>query len=292
MNAESRRTKWHDDFPNTQSIPPYLLPHGEVAAPRVQWALAYADLGWPVLPLHASTKRPATRRGLHDASTDPSQIRSWWTYMPLSNIGLLTGVAFDVLDCDVQIRLNGEIKHTSAPSLHRLNDLGLIAGCTGTALTRHGGLHLFFPASGSPTRHFHEQHLDLLGQGSYIVAPPGNVLPDNDIRGPGWYSWLNFPELFAPSASALDFGAVDEAVVPRQVPSRGQIRRQGSTTHLANFVRNTPEGARNNRTYWALCRALETGQSIDAITKAAVVAGLPVSEVATVVRSARRTVGV
>lgn len=36
----------------------------------MQWVLAYADLGWPVLPLHANTERPATANGLHDATTD------------------------------------------------------------------------------------------------------------------------------------------------------------------------------------------------------------------------------
>jgi hypothetical protein len=294
MTTESRRTDGHDDFPSASSIPPYELPHGEVTAPLMQWVLAYADLGWPVLPLHANTKRPATANGFHDASTDPRQVRSWWTYMPLANIGIATGVAFDVLDCDVQIRLNGTIKHTSAPSLHRMNNLGLLAGCAGMAMTRHGGLHLYFPTSGLRTRHLGAQHIDLLGEGSYVVAPPSCVPPDPDVRGSGCYTWLTFPHLDGSGASAADFEAIAAALRPSSLaqPSNRHARGAGSVTHLAAYVRKTPEGSRNARTYWAMCRALEAGQPIDPIAEAALEAGLDLPEVTAVVRSARKTVGV
>lgn len=293
MTTESRRTDWHDDFPSAPSIPPHLLPHGEVTAPRMQWALAYADLGWPVLPLHANTKRPATANGLHDATTDPRQIRSWWTYMPLSNIGIATGIALDVLDCDVQIRLDGTIKHTSAPALHHMNNLGLLAGCAGMAMTRHGGLHLYFHASGLETRHLGRQHIDLLGQRSYVVAPPSCVPTDVGIRGPGRYSWLTFPDLGRSEAAAADFEAIADAFRTPNLARRSIQRRRGngSVTRLAGYVRKTPEGSRNARTYWAMCRALEAGQPIDAIAEAALDAGLELPEVASVVRSARKTVG-
>jgi hypothetical protein len=38
--------------------------------------------------------------GLHDATTDPEVIRAWWRAHPSANIGLRTGVSFDVIDLD------------------------------------------------------------------------------------------------------------------------------------------------------------------------------------------------
>jgi hypothetical protein len=292
MNAESRRTDWHDDFPSSQTIPQNALLLEQIASPRITWALAYADRGWPVLPLHPSTKRPATPRGLLDATTDQRQIREWWRRSPLANIGLVTGVAFDVLDCDVQVLMDGSFKHTSGPHLDRLNDRGLLSGCAGASRTRHGGLHLFFSPSGQRTRHFSSQHLDLLGSGSYIVAPPSNVPPDTDVRGSGQYTWLTFPDMGGTSVGAVDFDAIRGALMPRQAAASPSKRGQCSVTSLADHVRNTPEGSRNARTYWALCRALESGQPINTIIEAAMQAGLDKLEVASVVRSARRTVGV
>ncbi len=45
-------------------------------------------------------KAPLTADGLHDAATDPVQVREWWARWPDANVGLRTGVAFDVLDVD------------------------------------------------------------------------------------------------------------------------------------------------------------------------------------------------
>jgi hypothetical protein len=39
-------------------------------------------------------------RGLHDATTNTDVIRSWWQAHQTANIGLRTGVAFDVVDLD------------------------------------------------------------------------------------------------------------------------------------------------------------------------------------------------
>ena len=78
-------------------------------------ALQYGLLGWPVVPLHepagdrcscggsscrAPGKHPRTRHGLKDASTDPATIGGWWAEFPTANVGVLTGVGFDVLDVD------------------------------------------------------------------------------------------------------------------------------------------------------------------------------------------------
>ena len=65
-------------------------------------ALAIAAAGWAVIPLHTPIdggcdcrgpacsspgKRPRTKNGLSDATTDVDQIRKWWNRWPDANIG-------------------------------------------------------------------------------------------------------------------------------------------------------------------------------------------------------------
>jgi|SRR5436190_13456940 len=70
----------------------------------LQAALHYANLGWPVLPLHTPRegvcdcaqktdcvspgKHPRTLKGLDDASTDEAVIRRWWSMWPHANVAI------------------------------------------------------------------------------------------------------------------------------------------------------------------------------------------------------------
>jgi hypothetical protein len=66
-------------------------------------ALVYAAYGWLVLPLVPGGKKPLgllVHHGCKDASNDAEQIRLWWAIAPMANIGLVTGIHFDVLDID------------------------------------------------------------------------------------------------------------------------------------------------------------------------------------------------
>jgi len=71
-------------------------------SPLLAAALGYAAGGWPVFPCHAETKRPLTKHGFQDASTDPRVIRAWWARHPDAMIGVPTGPAIGawVLDVD------------------------------------------------------------------------------------------------------------------------------------------------------------------------------------------------
>ncbi|MDP9486217.1 MAG: bifunctional DNA primase/polymerase, partial [Actinomycetota bacterium] len=68
-------------------------------------ALWYAGRGIPVFPLRPGSKNPAVPkreggRGYLDATTDPEQIRRWWSRWPLANIGIPTGERSGLLVLD------------------------------------------------------------------------------------------------------------------------------------------------------------------------------------------------
>ncbi len=55
------------------------------------YALAYAAMGWHVLPLEPGAKAPLGRlvpRGMHDATTEAEVIRGWWQRNPQAGVGI------------------------------------------------------------------------------------------------------------------------------------------------------------------------------------------------------------
>lgn len=57
----------------------------------VAYALAYALMGWHVLPLEPRAKQPLGRlvpRGMHDATTDAATISAWWARAPHAGVGI------------------------------------------------------------------------------------------------------------------------------------------------------------------------------------------------------------
>lgn len=161
-------------------------------------ALAYAAKGWPVLPLEPRSKRPLTDNklglihGLKDASTRFSDIIKWWTKYPDANIGLRTGVVFDVLDLDGP-QANAAIIKAAPKYRHQ-----------GPVASTGKGYHLFFAVSGSKNHAgLLEAPIDFRGDNGYVVAPP-SVHPSGhkyvwarDAELPQVPDWLN-PVLFPP----------------------------------------------------------------------------------------------
>lgn len=176
-------------------------------------ALAYAALGWPVLPLHGWTgtactcgdedcsspaKHPRTRHGLKDATEDQQKIRSWWGRWPDANVGLRTGDRFDVLDVD------GDDGFDSVAAMEQALEP---VHPSPTALTGGGGAHRLFSPTGAGNRAGLIDHVDWRGKGGYIVAPPSlhrtglryrwddDLGPDTELPAPnGWILDLLFPK--------------------------------------------------------------------------------------------------
>lgn len=155
--------------------------------PRLlQGALRYASWGWPVFPLQPRGKRPATKHGFKDATTDPDRIRAWWTENPDYNIGLPTGHAFDVIDIDPP---HGPLSYTQllAEEDPRTGQ-GDIPDVHGQVATSSGGLHLYIPPTGDGNGAGIMPGIDYRGAGGYVVAPPSWL----GQRGRSW-SWITTP---------------------------------------------------------------------------------------------------
>jgi len=143
-------------------------------------ALEYAEQGWHVFPCGVKSKKPITKHGLLDASTDPAQIRAWWEATPQANIGIACGPSnLVVVDLDGE---QGKTSWATSRKNHGFDDNTL------TSLTGGGGVHLVFQASetlipNSTTGMGPGVHIR--GAGGYIIAPP-SIHPSDKA-----YAWDN-----------------------------------------------------------------------------------------------------
>ncbi|MCC3777795.1 bifunctional DNA primase/polymerase [Streptomyces sp. UNOB3_S3] len=302
------------------SVPPHERETVHTAA--LKYALAAANKGLGVFPL-SRTKLPAVRsphrdekaatrrcrgecgrigHGVHDATTDPSAIRALFAAAPwASGYGIACGRPPHHLigiDLDVKHDQDGITAFTDLADAH-----GFTIPDTVTVLTPSGGQHRWF--SGPADVHMPNSvaklapGIDVRGTGGYLVGP-------GSLTTAGRY-------VLAPESPRLPAEPVPEQLqtllIPAKpqsaAPSRCPAGTSGSrATALVRFVLDaTPggkEGAgRNDRLYWAACRAYETGGPdahgiAAALVDAALHVGLPEAEaratVASAARNARRGV--
>jgi hypothetical protein len=243
--------------------------------PLSRAAIHYAKAGIPVFPLTPDTKIPLVRsNGVHDATTDTRQIRSWWKDCPNYNIGLGCGVLFDVLDVDVKDGKPGD------ESLSRLRLAGLTQGAWAAAHTPTGGRHVLFAPSSDGNHGNAASGLDFRGFGGYIVASPSRVEK-------GVYRW-QFSDPDARGRS-FDWTAAMEYLYgpPPRPEHRGDVL-SGDLGGLVNTVAAAEVGERNNALYWAACRAHEQDLPTDELLAAAVARGLSGTGAARTIASASR----
>ena len=242
-------------------------------------ALAYAAYGWPVFPCRPGRKEPATRHGCLDATTDPDRIAWWWRRQPGANVAIATGLPGpDVLDVDQ----HGQAGNGFA-ALNRLVRAGLVRDAGAVVSTPGGGLHLYFEGTGQRSGKLPAHHLDFKAQGGYVLAPPSAVAgkPYRVVR-------------YQARAAALDWQQAAALLGPhRQAAARPVLAASGDLGRLAGWVRQLPEGNRNDGLFWAACRAAETGDAtaLRDIAEAARDAGLDSREITATIRSACRTAG-
>jgi hypothetical protein len=199
--------------------------------PHFEVALEYAELGFKVFPLIDGDKKPKTRNGFLDATTDKKQIEVWWGKWPSANIGLATE-GLIVIDVDG--------RENTWPC-----DEDKIASLDGAPLsiTPSGGRHyLFRQPTGKAYRNTTGKlahAVDTRANGGYIVVPPSS-------RKGGGYHWVEGLEL----DSRLD--ALPEppewlvknldALAGHSGGQKGQRKQSGPILEDGNPI---PDGQRN-----------------------------------------------
>ena len=249
----------------------------------------YAAAGIPVFPCVAGGKRPLTKRGFHEASTEPRQVTRWWARWPRANIGVPTGHAsgLEVVDVDV----HGAIRGFAAFELARRE--GLTDRWAAFVRTPSGGVHAYYPADperAQPSWQVARAGIDFRGAGGYVVAPPSIVPTD---AGPCAYALIGSGR---GDAVPVDARALRQFLDPRParpMPVIPAARTDGiDVERIARWVGMRGEGERNRGLFWAACRLTEAGISPDrvraALGPAAERAGLPAPEIETTIRSAHR----
>lgn len=248
-------------------------------------------------PLTAYRGTWYTHRGLHDATIDPATIVRWWRGAPEANIGLRTGVVYDVIDIDGP---GGEASYKKITTEH-----GVPFHVAETRTGRlSGGRHLLVPTAGvkalaggrtSPAG------IDVKGTGGYVIAPDSLHVSGNryawkrhlsESRDVGTVPWPEFYQLLKDAAPAKK---PEPVAVPPDRP-RTSLPLNGSTTAygakvLANavaLVRAQHEGSRwqtvATEALVTIARAvdgqcLDRGQALRELADAGRAIGLADSEV-------------
>src|SRR5512133_695096 len=193
----------------------------------LQAALAYAAAGIPVFPCYSVArqqlasgpamvctcgdldcespgKHPVTWHGVKEATTDPGRIAAWWAQYPDANIGIATGIAFDVLDLDGEDGV--------AAMREFIQEHGLDLSQVPVVRTGGGGYHYLFAPRGAGNRAHFLPHVDWRGRGGYVIAPPS-------LHAAGRrYAWLDGRTW-----------QTDKPLPPVPEPLLGRVRHQEPT---------------------------------------------------------------
>ena len=263
-------------------------------------ALAYAALGWRVLPCQAGGKLPILRDWPNAASTDPDVITEWWRQQPNANIATATGAASGLFVLDI----DGAEGEAALVDLER----------------RHGPLPELFPqqwsGSGKGWHAFFRWPDDVvvrnsasrIGRGVDVRGEGGACMLAPSLHPSGRrYQWApdRSPRLLKPEpAPAWLLGLAVPPPPPPVEPFRPQSPQQGeryALTALRNelaLVASAPSGRRNHQlnasahALYRLADKLPPDVIRRGLLSAAAHAGLSHAESEATIRSAARARGV
>lgn len=276
---------------------------------------AAAEHEFSVIPL-SLTKLPALRsphdkghgckgncgqlgHGIHDASNDPERIRAMFeAARHATGYGIACGrpphhlIGLD-LDRDAEKDVDGvwELRRLCARK-------GIAVPRTVIIRTPRGGYHAWWTGPADvkvPNRAGHmAPGVDVRGAGGYLVGPGSRSTR-------GLYTLASDP-------SDVTVRPIPEQLLQLMTADKERPRRTGATAAntflmsggralvgLVRHVLDAAEGQRNNRLFWAACKAfehaaagrLDADQAEDALMQAAVEAGLPDKEAEATLKSAR-----
>lgn len=238
---------------------------------RLDDALALASKGWPIFPLRGKVPAVPGGKGVLDATTDPEQIRTWWTRYQGANIG--ARVPDGLLVIDVDPRNGGILAALEAGHEPLPETLTVWSG------RDDGGRHLYFRGSGGPiSGRSLPAGIDVKTSSGYCVVPP-SLHPATGLP----YRWELHPIAVLPSWLRRLLRPL--TLVPRPGTPSGSSSGPG----LVRFLDGLREGDRNRGLFWAACRAVEGGNLalLDELAAAGLRIGLRAAEVRNTIASAR-----
>jgi hypothetical protein len=232
-------------------------------ADRGRIALACASLGWRVLPIRPTDKRPALRGWPARATADPETILDWWNAngdFPHCNVGVATGRESGLWVLDVDPEGIESLRRLLAD--HGETELAR----TFTVRTPRGGVHLYFryPADGREvatkahtlgdgypgidTRGWHGQVLAPMtrlttvnGVGEYAVVD--TAAP---VDAPGWL--VSLAEKKPHEGPAVDPDVARElARANGSLAGRLAVYARKALEREVAELASTPRGGRNDR---------------------------------------------
>ncbi len=244
------------------------------------YALVYAERGYCLFPCRPREKKPLTKNGFLDATTDPATIKRWWTENPDANIAIACARSkIVVIDVDHpsefhKLDVSGEV--TLAALVAKLGKLPE----TVEAVTGGGGRHLVFAAPANV------QFKAEIGTGLEIKHN-GYILVENSIHPDTGrpYRWVVSPFARMPADLTDAWLAAMVKPAPPKVATHAPVVR--TTTGCTPYgrkavvdelekVRTTPEGGRDtelNKSAFA-CAQLCAGGEIEDVREELVAAGL------------------
>lgn len=129
-------------------------------------ALEYAGKGWHIFPVEKAGKTPLVK-WRDQSSADPEVVGQMWDVYPDANIGIDCGksglVVLDIDDVNAVAELSEKFGFDPA------------ADETAVVRTGRGGLHIYYRAGSESVRNSASKvadHVDVRGEGGYVVAPP------------------------------------------------------------------------------------------------------------------------
>jgi hypothetical protein len=142
-----------------------------VAADLIEAAIEWAEAGIPVFPT-GEDKRPLTKNGFYDASTDPETIEAMFkdAGARLHGIGGRMGAASGIFAIDADTYKPGEAGEAAKAYVAGLERSGMLPP-TRVHATRNGGRHYLFRAEEFPNCK-PSKGVEVKGEGGYIILPP------------------------------------------------------------------------------------------------------------------------
>jgi Bifunctional DNA primase/polymerase, N-terminal len=260
-------------------------------------AVEYARRGWYVFPVAPRGKKPITKRGMLDASTDEGLVAAWWENGNRSKIGS-TAVQRAQPNIGINCGKSGllVVDLDGEDAVRAWADLAARhGGHARTLVARTGkGFHGYFSGEGRSSAGRIGPKIDTRGAGGYVIAPPS-------VHGSGAvYRWIDATLDLVPVPEwlleALERSQPDSLVGERQKLPDGALWTlygRSALTAIAREMATTPEGERNsilNALAYRCGRLSAAGQLAEQVARrdliaAAVEAGLDGDEAEATFRS-------